>query len=492
MKKCPSYKNEINLIKRLETARKNQENEILLLKKKVNSLCNFIEDNKNFKENVIKKKDKLISYLQKEKIKNQNTIKKLKTQLKKEKNQNNNNKEKKNIIISKNKTKINNDNDNIKTEITSDNKNNKNIIKNIIYEKKNYQYNENLKKKSFRKSIIPYKINIDLTNTINHNPLIRYQNETYENKNKGFIKENTYSSNKKLSSTSLKSTKLNDDKALKKNVSEFNDKNKRLKMNNLLYIPKKSKLPNKFILYGNNKADILGRSKSITNLNSIVLKLNGKNNQLNKDINSDIVKETISLNESNYFNETINKKEDISMSLNLSPIEKNYNKDIILSIEDYSIYDLFKTKNNKNENNINTVRKNYIYNNKLKLDIIDIGNKNKLSLSPKLKKSNEQNIYMQKNFFYAKDYFNMWNISFIILNEKINIILNKDTLLLDVIDSIINKIKLNNVLYKKFYFIIENKENLIFLGNNIILDKNKTLEENKLCNNSKIFVIMEL
>ena len=83
LNKSPYYKNENIIIKNLEITKNNQQKEIILLKKKVNSLCNIIEDNKNYKDNVIKKKDKLISYLQKEKIKNENIIKKLKTELKK-------------------------------------------------------------------------------------------------------------------------------------------------------------------------------------------------------------------------------------------------------------------------------------------------------------------------------------------------------------------------------------------------------------------------
>ena len=499
LKKCPSYKNEINMIKNLEMTKKNQENEIKLLKKKVNSLCNIIEDNKNFKENIIKKKDKLISYLQKEKIKNENIIKKLKTQLKKEKAKDNNDTGK-NFVITKNNTKINkyqNNNYNIKTEIISNNKNNKEIISNMIYEKKSYQKKDNLNKgKAFRQSI-PFKINIDLTNNIT-NPLIKYQNETYELKNKAFIKS-IIDNSKKLSSNNVKGPNINNDnkkmfcKTLKKNVSDFNEKFNKFTMSNLLYIPKKSKLQKNCVLCVNNKEGIRGRCNSITNFNKLVLKIDDFNIQEKKEQKNDKSnKETISLNGTNFF-ESINKKEDISMSLNLSPITKNYSKNLIQSIEDNSMNDLFKTKKN-NENNTNREKQNYIYKNKLKIDIIDIGlkTKNKLCLSPNIRKSSGQIINKQNNYFYAKDYFNMWKISFIILNEKVNITLNKDILLSDAIDILINKIRQNNALYKKFSFVIESKENLIFLANNKILNKSKSLEGNKLGNNSKIFIILEL
>ena len=498
LKRCPSYKNEINIIKKLEMTKKNQENEIKLLKKKVNSLCNIIEDNKNLKEKIIKKKDKLISYLQNEKIKNENIIKKLKTQLKKEKEKDNKDINK-NFIINKNNTKVNryqNNNCNIKTENISNNKNNKEVISNMIYEKKNYQKKDNLNKgKAFRQSI-PFKINIDLTNNIT-NPLIKYQNETYELKNKAFTKNNI-DNNKKLSYNDVKGPNINNEnmfsKTLKKNVSDFNEKFNKFTMNNLLYIPKKSKFQKKYVLCGNNKEGIRGRSNSITNLNKLVLKIDDFNIQEDKEQKNDKYnKETISLSGTNYFYETINKKEDISMSLNLSPIAKNYSKNLIQSIEDNSMNDLFKTKKN-NENNTNSEKQNYIYKNKLKIDNIDIGlkTKNKLCLSPNIRKSSGQIINKQNNYFYAKDYFSMWKISFIILNTKININLNKDTLLSVAIDTLINKIKQNNALYKKFSFVVESKDNLIFLANNKILNKSKTLEGNKLGNNSKIFIILEL
>ena len=192
------------------------------------------------------------------------------------------------------------------------------------------------------------------------------------------------------------------------------------------------------------------------------------------------------------------------MSLNLSPIIKNYSKNIIQTIEDNSMYDLFKNNNinniniyNDNNKNYNhTLKQNFIYKNKLKFNIIDIGyknnNNNKISsLSPTTRKNSEIIYNKQKNYYYARDHFNKWNISFIISEVKIEILINKDSLLSEAITTIINSIKGNESLYHKLNFIFENKEKINFLSDNIVLDKNKTLEENKLNNHSKIFVVLK-
>ena len=86
------------------------------------------------------------------------------------------------------------------------------------------------------------------------------------------------------------------------------------------------------------------------------------------------------MNETNNLNESSNKKEDITMNLNLSAITKNYSKNILQSIEDTSISDIFKTYNdkqiftnintNKNKINFGNEKKNFIYKNKIKLNIM--------------------------------------------------------------------------------------------------------------------------
>lgn len=510
MNKCPSYKNENKIIKKLEMTKKCQEKEIILLKKKVKSLCNIIEDNNNFKENIIKKKDKLIYNLQKEKIKNENIIKKLKTQLKyKDKNEININKE-----IIKNYTKIQKKNkkDTFKTENISYNNENVEIFKNLIYEKKKRKDSNSIKKKILRNSI-PIKINIDLT--IPNKPLTKYKNGTYEMKNKfeDFSKEKN--NQNLVTNYNLNSVKLADEKRYSKeisrNKSDFNEQFNTLKVNNfleskkyildnLIYVPKNSKLSKQFVFHGYSREGRLGKSKSITNINPLISKFNNKNKEIrNENIEYTIDnsnKETISLNGTNNLNDSLIKKEDASMNLNLSPIIKNYSKNILQSIEDTSIDDFLKTKtSNQNVFNIinnqnNNENLNYIYENKLKLDYVDIGQR--AHVSPKMRQNNDQNINQQKKYFYAKEYFNKWNITFIILNEKVEIILNKNELLSNAVETIISKIKENKTLYKKFDFIIDNKDNLIFLSNSIILNKEKSLEENNLSNHSKIFVILEL
>jgi hypothetical protein len=313
----------------------------------------------------------------------------------------------------------------------------------------------------------------------------------------------------------LNSVKLKDEKRYSKeisrNKSDFNEQFNTLKVNNfikskkyildnLIYVPKNSKLSKQFVFHGYSREGRLGKSKSITNINPLISKFNNKNKEIrNENIENTIDnsnKETISLNGTNNLNDSPNKKEDASMNLNLSPIIKNYSKNILQSIEDTSIDDFLKTKtSNQNVFNIinnqnNNENLNCIYENKLKLDYVDIGQR--AHVSPKMRQSNDQNINQQKKYFYAKEYFNKWNITFIILNEKVEIILNKNELLSNAVETIISKIKENKTLYKKFDFIIDNKDNLIFLSNSIILNKEKSLEENNLSNHSKIFVILEL
>ena len=505
--KCPSYKNENNLLKNLEKTRKKQEKEITLLKQKVNNLCNIIEDNKNFKEKEIIQKDKLISYLQKEKIKNENIIKKLKTQLKKEKIKSYNDKNDKNIInknIYKNYTKINkfstnninNYNLNVKernikfkSEYFSDIKNKTEIFKHIIYEKKNHKSSDNTKKKILRKSI-PIKVNIDLTNPIN-NPLMQYKNDNYE-KNKFFTKEISNYSNKILNNNEKEVENIYYNRFIR-NKSDFaekfkglNIKNSNENLNNIIYVPKKSKLSQKFFLSKTNKDE---RNKKKSNNNSLsIINKNKEIKNENKEIQNDIIKETLSLTGTNYLNESLNNIEDITMNLNLTPIVKNYSKNIIQSIEDFSLFDLFEVKNNSIKKYNSTQKQNFIYKNKLKLDVIDIIHRNKkYSLSPKTYRTNKHN---KQNYYYARDYLNIWNIFFNIFDKDINIKINKNTLLSQSFQSLIDKIKSNKELSEKINFILENKDKIIFESNNIILDINKSLEENKLNNFSKINIVI--
>ena len=489
MNKCPSYKNENKIIKKLKMTKKNQEKEIKLLKNKVNSLYNIIINNK-LKENL------LMYDLQKEKIKNETIIKKLKNELSKDKNDDNCTP---NDIYKKytNEKQLNNNNslmikgniNHIKTDYflnTDKNEKKNEIINNIIYCKKNKKNSDILKPTKLKKSI-PIKINIDLANKFSERTIsikrtdsnlkINKSNYDISKQNKNIF----IGFNRNKSDFEEQIDKINDE--IKNNNDNDNDK-----YHNLVYIPKKSNLSKKFVLFGNKE-----RSKSINNMNNIITKLNNKNminEKENKNINNDIINkkdlETLSLNETNFIYESLNKNGEISMSLNLSPIIKNISKNKIQSIEDSPFYDLFNTNNICDNNNVD--KQNFIYKNKLKFDIIDMGNKNnkKVCLSPQAKNSNKQ-----KNYFYSRNYSHMLNISFIFLEEKIDLILNKNSLFPQILDEIINKINENKILYKNFSFIHDNKDKLIFIYNNIILDRNKTLDENKVSNNSKIFISLD-
>ena len=360
------------------------------------------------------------------------------------------------------------------------------IINNIIYCKKNKKNSDILKPTKLKKSI-PIKINIDLANKFSERTIsikrtdsnlkINKSNYDISKQNKNIF----IGFNRNKSDFEEQIDKINDE--IKNNNDNDNDK-----YHNLVYIPKKSNLSKKFVLFGNKE-----RSKSINNMNNIITKLNNKNminEKENKNINNDIINkkdlETLSLNETNFIYESLNKNGEISMSLNLSPIIKNISKNKIQSIEDSPFYDLFNTNNICDNNNVD--KQNFIYKNKLKFDIIDMGNKNnkKVCLSPQAKNSNKQ-----KNYFYSRNYSHMLNISFIFLEEKIDLILNKNSLFPQILDEIINKINENKILYKNFSFIHDNKDKLIFIYNNIILDRNKTLDENKVSNNSKIFISLD-
>ncbi len=489
--KCPSYKNENKIIKKLKMTKKSQEKEIKLLKNKVNSLYNIIINNK-LKENL------LLYDLQKEKIKNKTIIKKLKNELSKDKNDDNYTQ---NNIYKKytNEKQFNNNNslmikgniNHIKTDYflnTDKNEKKNEIINNIIYCKKNKKNSDILKSTKLKKSI-PIKINIDLVNKFSERTISIKRTDSNLNTNKSnydIKKQNKnifIGFNRNKSDFEEQIDKINDD------IKNSNDNDK---YNNLVYIPKKSNLSKKFVLFGNKE-----RSKSINNMNNIITKLNNKNmknENENKNINNDIIikkdLETLSLNETNFIYESLNKKGEVSMSLNLSPIIKNISKNKIQSIEDSPLYDLFNTKNicdNSNNNNVDI--KNFIYKNKLKFDIIDMGNNNnnkKVCLSPQVRNSNKQ-----KNYFYSRNCSHMLNISFIFFEEKIDLILNKNSLFHQIIDEIINKINENKILYKNFSFIHENKCKLIFIYNNIMLDRHTTLEDNKVSHNSKIFIFLD-
>ena len=476
--KCPSYKNENKIIKKLKMTKKNQENQIKSLKNKVNNLYNIIENNKI-------KESKLISDLKKEKIKNENIIRKLKIELIKEKNEIQYNIYKKYT----NEKKLSNNNslmvkgniNHLKTDfyINCNKKEQKNeIIPNIIYCKK-YRKNSDFLKHTILRKKIPIKINIDLfDNDSEKNIKIINTDSNVNNK-----KHNNYLKNENKIYVRLKQNKSD----FEENKDKINNerKNNNDKFNNLVYVPKKSNISKKFVIFGNKR-----RSKSITNPNDIKIKLKNNNNINNNmiDEKKDIKKknlETLSLTDTNFIYESLNKKGEISMNLNLSPIIKKNSKKKIQSIEESPISDLFKTKKIIDNNNMD--KQNFIYKNKLKFEINDTGHKNnkKSSLSPQEKNSNKQ-----KNYFYSRNCPNLLKISFIFLQEKIDLILNQNNSFPQIIKELINKINENKTKYQKFSLIHENKDKLIFIYNNIMLDKNKSLEENNVSNNSIIFIFL--
>ena len=82
-------------------------------------------------------------------------------------------------------------------------------------------------------------------------------------------------------------------------------------------------------------------------------------------------------------------------------------------------------------------------------------------------------------------------LSFIFGKDKIDFICKKNILFFNAINYLFIKIKENDFLNQKFGHMLEYSKKLYFISNDIILDKNKTLEENNLNNHAKIFVIFD-
>ena len=526
VRKCESYKNENNILQKLRMTKINQEHEIKILKMKVNSLCNIIEDHKYIKENELKKKDKLILDLQKEKIKNEIEIKKLKIQLKKERaNQNT-----KNIISNQytdaNLKKLNNQNNknnrsfkrnrniaHLNTEYTSINKNEKSkeVFSNIIYHKKSKMISDNLKLKIFNKNS-PINLRRNIGNYIRR-PL-GHENNIIKYKDTNFIKD--YNLENKIENQFL--IGLNQNKSFfekeEKNVY-LNDLNSNKNINNIIYIPKRSKLSQKCVLFWNNKKRQLGKSKSTTNKNDMVLKfnlLNKENNDEIKNLNKNfdtileenLVKaikknetnkiESISLNGTNKFNDSINKNEDLTMNLNFSPIIEDNSTNKVVNNDDTFIYDLFLLNSNINCN-FNHHSENNSPKNVNKLNISQ-KNKNKTPspIPNKAKKLSSQNLILKNiirkvNYYINKE--DKLKLSFIFGKEKIDFICKKNILFFNVINALFIKIKENDILNRKFGHILKNNKKIYFISNDVILDNNKTLKENNLNNHAKIFVIFD-
>ena len=526
VRKCESYKNENNIIKKLRITKMNQENEIKLLKMKVNSLCNIIEDHKYIKENELKRKDKLIFDLQKAKIKNEKEIKNLKIQLKKErinqKNYINNQYAMKKLNIRNNKNnrsfKRKGNIAHLNTEYTSNKKKekNKDAFINIIYHKKSKMISDNLKQRIFKKnSPINLRKNKDtyIRRSFGQNG---YEKDIIKYKDTNFIKG--YNSENKNENQFLIALNQNNsffDKEIR-NVKLNNFMDNKI-VNNIVYIPKRSNLSQKCVLFWNNKKRQLGKSKSTTNKNDMVLKFNELNKENNNEIKNsnknDIIleenfekvikknetnlynkTESISLNGTNKFKDSINKDEEITMNLDFSPIIEDNSNNKIVANDDNSIYDLFLLNNNINFNS-NYHSENNSPKNINKLNISQKSkNKTPSPIPNRAKKLSDQNLIL-KNIIRKVNYYinndDKFKLSFVFGKDKIDFICKKNILFFNVINSLFIKIKENEFLKKKFGHMLEYSKKLYFISNDIILDKNKTLEENNLNNHAKIFVIFD-
>ena len=525
VRKCESYKNENNIIKKLRMTKINQENEIKLLKMKVNSLCNIIEDHKYIKENELKKKDKLILDLQKEKIKNENEIKKLKIQLKKERtSQKNINNQYTNTTLKKYNIRNNKNNKSFKrngniahmnTEYTSNKKKEKNKedFTNIIYHKKSKMLSDNMKQKIFKKNS-PINLRKNIESYFRRS--LGQENNIIKYKDTNFIKEcNSENKNANQFLIELNQNKSYFDKVAKNiNANDLIDSKI---TNNLVYIPKRSKLSQKCVLFWNNKGRELGKSKSTANKNDMVLKfneLNKENNDKIKNLNKnfDIIleenlgkvikrneinlndkSESISLNGTNKFKDSINKNDEITMNLDFSPIieDNSINKNIIN--DDNSMCDLVLLNNNINCNPSHHSENNSPKNiNKLNISQ-KIKNKTPSPVPNRVNKLTDQNLIL-KNIIKRVNYYinneDKLKLSFILGEDKIDFICKKNVIFFNAVNALFIRIKENEFLNKKFGHILEYRNKLYFVSNDIILDKNKTLEENNLNNHAKIYIII--
>lgn len=288
-------------------------------------------------------------------------------------------------------------------------------------------------------------------------------------------------------------------------------------VNNIVYIPKRSKLSQKCVLFWNNKKRQLGKSKSTTNKYDMVLKFNELNKEKNDQIKNSnknniileenygkVIKrnetnlnnntESISLNGTNKFKDSINKNEEITMNLDFSPIIEDNSNNKILANDDTSIYDLFLLNNNININ-ANYHSENNSPKNKNKLNISQKSkNKTPSPIANRAKKLSDQNLIL-KNIIRKVNYYinneDKLKLSFIFGKDKIDFICKKNILFFNAINYLFIKIKENDFLNQKFGHMLEYSKKLYFISNDIILDKNKTLEENNLNNHAKIFVIFD-
>jgi hypothetical protein len=403
----------------------------------------------------------------------------------------------------------------LNTEYTSNKKQekNKDAFTNIIYHKKTKMISNN-------KNQIIFKKNSPINLRNNRASLIRrsFDQNKCENiikyKDTNFIKGcNLENKNENQFLIGSNKNKSYFDKQIS-NVNIHNLIDNKI-LNNIVYIPKRSKLSQKYLLFWNNKKSQLGKSKSTTNRNDMVLKFNEINKKNNDEIKhsnkNDIIleenfgkiikrkgtnlnnkTESLSLNGTNKFKDSINKNEEVTMNLDFSPIIEDNSNNKIVTNDDNSICDLFLLNNNINSN-ANYHSENNSPKNKNKLNISQKSkNKTPSPIPNRTKKLRDQNLILKniiRKVNYYINYEDKLKLTFIFGKDKIDFICKKDILFFHVINALFTKIRENDFLNKKFRQMLEYNKKLYFISNEIILDKNKTVEENNLNNHAKIFVI---
>ena len=105
--------------------------------------------------------------------------------------------------------------------------------------------------------------------------------------------------------------------------------------------------------------------------------------------------------------------------------------------------------------------------------------------------NNDSNSKNQKNFFCSKICTHILNINFVFLEEKIELHLNKNSTFTQIVNELINKINENKLLYQKCHIILEKRDKLIFIYENNLLDRTKSLEDNNISNNASIIISLE-
>ena len=527
--KCASCSNEKKIINELSKNKIKQEEEIKLLKLKVENLYNIIEDTKTQRDFEIKTRDNLISALKNEKIKNENRISQLKKKLKNEEystnnlgvqsyfkyfpshnsdfingglytDENRNSTAKLNTLYRQNLYQNNNYNnkniDKIKKHnnyySTEANNNNCkfNYNTNLLYKKKSGKDLKNLKSK-YHINTYNYLSNINMLHA-NRRP-ISIKNIPVFQKNKKMASRNKNENQENFLNLKMKSycannniyNKLNNKTRITKNenkhscfrISSSPIKKKYIytswNTNRNSFNEIKEKSANSKNLY----EDLTKRDENLDVIDIKKVKLSQNKNSkniiiLNKNIQKfalikepDDKEQTLNLNESSSFSIITQKaKETNFLDEDTTLIDwplLNNDKNNILKLSNFN-----KCLENKNPLNINNKD---IENNEVIIN----------SLIPhgfiKYTNTTTSNINVLKN---------IWKISFIIFNEKIDLFINKNILLFKAIYKLVDRIKAKKKFECQNIF-----DEYIFTHDDKKLFINKTMEQNLLFNNAIIHVV---